>query len=162
MKYSNNPQFQSIEKARRESPQTDRLKVLTEKWSNLKQGLDKEKNDKKELVEQHIQRIESLLNQERPKEEQKFKTLKDHLLKLQDQVYQEKNDRELFDELKQKDLRNFEEQLTQQVEDEKSNKRKLELQLLKQIEERFNSLISIKHNQKIEWRTMTMMQSICL
>jgi len=50
----------------------------------LKQGLDKEKVEKKELIDQHIQRIEAILNQEKPKEELRFKTLKDHLLKTSD------------------------------------------------------------------------------
>jgi len=36
--------------------------MLTEKWTSIKQGIDKDKCDKKEVVDQHIQRIEILLN----------------------------------------------------------------------------------------------------
>ncbi|KAM3140346.1 hypothetical protein pb186bvf_007506 [Paramecium bursaria] len=146
------------------SPSTDRLRSLQDKWTNIRQGIDRERYEKKEVIDTHIAKIEQQLNQEKPKEEIKFKTLKDHILKLQDAIYLDKNERESFDELKQKDLRIFEDHLQQLLEDEKNNKRKVELQLLKQIEERFTTMQSslMSNNNQYKDKTNKTLQNISL
>lgn len=42
-----------------------------------------------------IQKIEVSLNSERPRDESRFKTVKDHYLKLQDHIYADRVEREV-------------------------------------------------------------------
>ena len=51
--------------------------------------------EKKEVLEERVDNIEKFLANEKPKDENRFKVLKDQVLKLQDFVISDKHEREV-------------------------------------------------------------------
>jgi hypothetical protein len=49
------------------------MQALADKWNNVKNGLDRDKFEKREIVDASIQKIDSLLSYDKIKDEEKFK-----------------------------------------------------------------------------------------
>lgn len=56
-----------------DSPSKSKIKLLSEKWNNVENGLEREKSDRRGLLEEKFKQIEERLTKERPTEESKFK-----------------------------------------------------------------------------------------
>ncbi|CAD8081945.1 unnamed protein product [Paramecium sonneborni] len=120
-----------------DSPSRQRIKLLSDKWNHIQNGIDKDKLEKREVLEERIKIIEDVLSQEKPKDEQRFKVLKDQVLKLQDNAHNQKSEREAFDDKKEKDFRILSDNVALSFEQEKNARGIAETKLQKQIDERF-------------------------
>ncbi|CAD8186906.1 unnamed protein product [Paramecium pentaurelia] len=138
MKFSTS-QIISNSQVRSESPSFQKMQALADKWTQLKAGIDRDKFEKKEIIDASLQKIDSLLNYDKIKDEDRFKVLKEQILKLSDQINNEKFGKE-HNVRYQEQLQQFEELINKQLDDEKNNKRRVEMQLLKQIEDRFETV----------------------
>lgn len=56
-----------------ESPNRMRIKVLSDKWQNIQHNIDKEKQDRRDVLEDRLRGLEEKINSERPNDEQRFK-----------------------------------------------------------------------------------------
>ncbi|CAK71791.1 unnamed protein product (macronuclear) [Paramecium tetraurelia] len=120
-----------------DSPSRQRIKLLSDKWNHIQNGIDKDKVEKREVLEERIKIIEDVLASEKPKDEQKFKVIKDSVLKLQDQAHNQKSEREAFDDKKEKDFRTLSDNIALSFEQERNIRGQGETKLQKQIDERF-------------------------
>ncbi|CAK90467.1 unnamed protein product (macronuclear) [Paramecium tetraurelia] len=127
---------------RAESPSFQKMQALADRWNQLKTGIDKGKFEKKEILETSIFKIDNLLSYDKINDDEKFKTIKEQLFKITEQVNNERFGKEHYLRY-QEQLLLFEEQINKQMDEEKNNKRRVELQLLKQIEDRFETVQSM-------------------
>lgn len=58
------------------------MKMLSDKWSSVEMGIEKEKTERKIALEEKLRQIEARINSERPNEEAKFKQLRDQMFRL--------------------------------------------------------------------------------
>jgi len=56
-----------------ESPSQIRLKLLSSKWSTVENGIDREKQEKRDAIEERLFSIENCIQQAIPQDETKFR-----------------------------------------------------------------------------------------
>ncbi|CAD8186653.1 unnamed protein product [Paramecium pentaurelia] len=127
---------------RTESPSFQKMQALADRWNQLKTGIDKGRFEKKEIIETSILKIDNLLSYDKMNDDEKFKTIKEQLFKITEQINNERFGKEHYQRY-QEQLHIFEEQINKQMDEEKNNKRRVEIQLLKQIEDRFETVQSM-------------------
>lgn len=52
-----------------DSPNRVRIKLLSDKWQNIQQNIDREKQDRRDILEDRLRGIEEKINSERPNDE---------------------------------------------------------------------------------------------
>ncbi|CAD8099842.1 unnamed protein product [Paramecium sonneborni] len=124
---------------RSESPSFQKIQDLADRWKLIRTGIDKGRFEKKEIIDTSILKIDNLLNYDKINDDEKFKTIKEQLYKLTEQINDEKFGKEYYVRY-QEQLLLFEEQINKQMDEEKNSKRRVEIQLLKQIEDRFETV----------------------
>lgn len=50
-----------------------KIKLLSEKWNNLENGIEREKNERKNLLEEKLRQCDERITKERSSDESKFK-----------------------------------------------------------------------------------------
>lgn len=93
--------------------------------------MDKEKIQKHEILEVEISKLEEKINSLKPVDDAKFRELKEQVIKLQEEIDEQKNVRELLDEKKGKEIKQLEDTLSQAIEEEKNSKKSIEQSFLK-------------------------------
>lgn len=56
-----------------DSPSKMKIKLLSEKWNNLENGLEKEKSERRNLLEDKLRQCDDRVTKERAADESKFK-----------------------------------------------------------------------------------------
>ena len=56
-----------------DSPSKMKIKLLSEKWNSLENGLEKEKNERRNLLDDKLRICEDRITKERSSDESKFK-----------------------------------------------------------------------------------------
>jgi len=59
-----------------DSPSKIKIKLLSEKWSNLENGIEKEKNERRGLLDDKLRQCEERITKERSSDDSKFKVKK--------------------------------------------------------------------------------------
>ena len=52
-----------------DSPNRQRIRVLSDKWNNITQNIDKEKQDRRDILEDKLKGLEDKITSERPNDE---------------------------------------------------------------------------------------------
>lgn len=68
---------------------------MSEKWQNIQENIDREKIERRDILEDRLRGIEESINAQRPNDEQRFKVLKDQALKLHNTLEEESASREV-------------------------------------------------------------------
>lgn len=71
-----------IKEVDNDSPAKQRFKLISEKWSNIAQNIDRDKEDRRNNLDENLSNLENRVANDRPIEEAKFRNLKDSVLKL--------------------------------------------------------------------------------
>lgn len=58
-----------------DSPSKVKIKLLAEKWNNLENGIEKEKNERRTLLDEKLRQCEDRITKERNSDDAKFKVL---------------------------------------------------------------------------------------
>lgn len=58
-----------------DSPSKIKIKLLSEKWNNLENGLEKEKNERRGLLDEKLRLCDERISKERSSDEAKFKVI---------------------------------------------------------------------------------------
>ena len=97
------PSEEGLSKLTKESSTKNKLKKLTEKWSNLQSGIENQKAERRSAIEERLQLIEDAINREKPTDDMKFKVysllnqmLKEQISKLNDILSTEFETKEVY------------------------------------------------------------------
>lgn len=56
-----------------DSPAKQRFKLISEKWSNIAQNIDRDKEDRRQNLDENLSNLENRVANDRPVEEAKFR-----------------------------------------------------------------------------------------
>lgn len=119
-----------------QSPSKMKINMQTEKQTNLNIA-DDDKAHKKEFFEHRVKAIYDKITKSHTNDEARIKLLKESISKLGEDFYSEKAMRELFEAKKEKGLKTLEGNLAQLVSEDEIDRRELEANVTKQMEDKF-------------------------
>lgn len=98
------------------------------------------KKQKKEYFEQRVKLIHDKMTKSHQNDEARIKMLKESITKQSDDFYAEKANRELFESRKEKGLKGLEGKLASQVSEDELDRRELENNVNRHIEDKFTNV----------------------
>lgn len=123
-----------------ESPNKARIQQLSDKLAGLQQGLEDEKMQRVDTIEQRLHVLDEKLIRASQADDKKFKMLKDAVGKLTDSLENEKRAREALAESKAKELQIADSRLQLALEVEVQTRKEAEARVLRALEEKTNAI----------------------